>query len=423
MKPTYFVYLSLMLVVGCASTKNRRLHKQIDRTLHSSTFENQFTGLLVINADTKDTLYDRNSHKYFTPASNTKIVTLYTALKLLPNRLPALKYRFVGDTLFIQGTGDPTLLHPYFKDSTAVHFVRDYDYISLNLNNFNTGRFGPGWAWDDYQYGYQVEKSAFPMYGNIIRIFNKDSLQVTPDYFKDSVIELNYQNNRMEDRNLFFYGSNRTDTLHIPFRTDTSLTRKLLEQATGKRIQIAKTFPAGKKDTLPGMVSDSIYKRMMVESDNFLAEQLLLLASSTLSDTLNGAKAQQYMLKSKLSSLQQRPRWVDGSGLSRYNLFSPQSLVHILYNMYQEQPRERLFNLFPVGGVSGTLGDWYAGESSPYIFAKSGSLGNNYCLSGYLRTQSGKTLIFSFMNNHFMHPSKKVKKEMEALLKEIRDTY
>jgi D-alanyl-D-alanine carboxypeptidase/D-alanyl-D-alanine-endopeptidase (penicillin-binding protein 4) len=128
----------------------------------------------------------------------------------------------------------------------------------------------------------------------------------------------------------------------------------------------------------------------------------LLLASSTLSDSLNSAKARRFVLENHLSDLEQPPSWVDGSGLSRYNLFTPESIVHVLYKLYVEIPKERLFQFFPTGGVSGTLEDWYSGNPEPYLFAKTGSLSNNHCLSGYLLTKSGKILIFSFMNNHFM---------------------
>ncbi|MBT8297032.1 MAG: D-alanyl-D-alanine carboxypeptidase, partial [Maribacter sp.] len=91
--------------------------------------------------------------------------------------------------------------------------------------------------------------------------------------------------------------------------------------------------------------------------------------------------------------------------------------------LYSNIPKERLFLFFPEGGQSGTLEDWYPGDPNPYIYAKTGSLGNNHNLSGYLITKSGKTLIFSFMNNHFMESSSEIKKRMQGIFERIRDTY
>jgi len=161
---------------------------------------------------------------------------------------------------------------------------------------------------------------------------------------------------------------------------------------------------------------------MMIESDNFLAEQLLLLCSSTLSDTLSSSKVREYILENELADLKQQPRWVDGSGLSRYNLFTPESMIHVLSKLYDDIPRERLFDFFPAGG-QGTLKDWYPGKPEPYLFAKTGSVGNNYNISGYLITKSGKILIFSFMNNHFRHPSSEIKKRMQRIFEALRDDY
>jgi D-alanyl-D-alanine carboxypeptidase/D-alanyl-D-alanine-endopeptidase (penicillin-binding protein 4) len=104
-------------------------------------------------------------------------------------------------------------------------------------------------------------------------------------------------------------------------------------------------------------------------------------------------------------------------------LFTPVSFVKILTKLYADIPRDRLFNLFPVGGKSDTLKNWYAGNPRPYIYAKSGSLGNNYSLSGYLITDSGETLIFSFMNNHYTKPTTEVKKRMQSVFEWLRDNY
>ena len=422
MKKIVVLHLLSLLFVGCASVK-RSLVKKIDNQIKSDQYDNQFTGFLVIDPESKDTIYNINSVKYFTPASNTKIFTLFAALKLLPDSIPTLKYIVGNDTLYVQGTGDPSVLHPFFNDSTALHFMDQYENVALYPNNFKDEKFGPGWSWDDYHWYYSPERSGFPLYGNILTINNGDSLKVQPDYFKDSIVFIDSPVNRELQNNVFYFNPSKKDTVEIPFKVDSGLTKILLETSLKKKIHITHKIPEGEQHILYGMPSDSIYKRMMELSDNFLAEQLLILGSSTLSDTLNSQKAREYVLENYLSELRQPPRWVDGSGLSRYNLFTPESMVHVLHRMYNEIPRERLFLFFPTGGISGTMEDWYLGNPDPYIYAKTGSLGNNHCLSGYLLTKSGKTLIFSFMNNHFVESSSEIKKRMQSILENIRDNY
>ncbi len=370
-----------------------------------------------------DTLYRLNSDKYFTPASNTKIFTLYTSLILLPKQIPALKYCDANDTLFIEGTGDPSLLHPYLNDSSVTRFLKGFKNISLNQNNFTDNKFGPGWAWEDYDGYYSAERSALPIYGNVVTIYNSDTLRVIPNYFIPNVALIKNTINRENDTNTFYFDPTRKDTLEIPFKTDSIVIQTILEKALGREISVVQKMPCEEKMILSGILTDSINKRMMQESDNFLAEQLLLLASSTLSDTLNTGTAIAYMLENHLKDLKQPPRWVDGSGLSRYNLFSPEAMVYVLNAIYREVPKERLFHLFAEGGESGTISDWYPGNPQPYIYAKTGTLGNNHNISGYLITKSGKTLIFSFMNNHFMNPASEIKKQMQYVFEWVRDNY
>ena len=408
--------------LACTGPK-RALVRTMDAAMASEGFEHHFTGLFILDAQTRDTLYDLNSAKYFTPASNTKIFTLYTALKALPNQIPALVYLEKNDTLHFQGTGDPSFLHPYLKDSTGLQFLRAHQNLVFHPHNFQDDRFGPGWSWDDYHWYYSPERNAFPMYGNVTMITNGEGLQVQPVYFKDSVMGMRYPVNRNETENVFYFDPSRKDTLEVPFKTGPATTRALLETLLDQSVGMGTAFPEGEKKTLYGIAADSLYKRLMVESDNFIAEQLLFLAAHVWKDTLNSTLARDHMLQTYLPQLPQQPRWVDGSGLSRYNLFTPQSMVYVLDQLLEEVPKERLYALFPVGGASGTLKEWYGDGDTPYIHAKSGSLGNNYCLSGYLETASGKTLIFSFMNNHFRIPSLDVKMRMQTLFEYLRDNY
>ena len=422
MKKITFILLIFFVLTSCISKKSA-ISKAINTTLASSFYKNQFTGILVIDAKTKDTIYNQDSHKYFIPASNTKIFTLFAALKTLPKKAPAIRYIIRNDTLYFEGTGDPSFLHPYLKDSTALHFLNNQKNLAFISDNFQDKKYGPGWAWDDYQWYYSPERNALPISGNVVLSYKNTELVVSPPYFKDSVIEVLHKDNRNEFSNIFYYPPPSIDTLETPFITSLKTTTSILEQALGKKISTTATMPLGNKETLYGIEMDTLYKRMMHESDNFIAEQLLFMAASELKDTLNSNLIRTHILENELQDLAQQPRWVDGSGLSRYNLFTPQSIVNVLDKLYVMVPHERLFTIFPAGGMSGTLKNRFAGEEQPYIYAKSGSLSNNYCLSGYLLTKSGKTLIFSFMNNHFRESLTDERLRLEQMLQTLRDNY
>jgi len=422
MKKIVGVLSVFLLFVSCASLK-KQTKRHIENTLSSVFFANQFTGFLVVDPSTRDTIYNLNSNKYFTPASNTKIFTLFTALRSLPEKVPALRYLYQNDTLYFEGTGDPSFLHPYLSDSTAFKFLEKHKNLAFFADNFQDTPLGPGWSWDDFHWYYSPERSAFPVHGNVTLITNTPNKQVWPNYFKDSVVNTTYTFNRNQDSNKFYFNASRTDTLEVPFKTSSYTTKNLLGNSLGKEVTLITKMPTGKTKTLSGIPVDSLYVRLMHDSDNFIAEQLLLLAASELTDTLNSQKIRTHILENDLANLKQPPRWVDGSGLSRYNLFTPQSIVNVLHKLQKEIPQERLFRIFPAGGVSGTLEDWYGSNENPYIYAKSGSLGNNYCLSGYLLTRSGNILLFSFMNNHFRQPSSEVKLRMQKVFETLHQNY
>lgn len=410
----------ILFLYNCKSAK---ITKEINKSINTEFYDNQFTGILVYNPKTSDTIFSYNADKYFMPASNTKIITLYTCLQLLSDSIPAFKYNINGDTLSLLGTGDPTFLHSYFKDSTALKMAQNYEHVNLVIDNISDDKMGPGWAWDDYDTYYSVERNSFPMYGNVVTVSNQDHLLVSPKVLRKNVQYDSIRKSRNLNDNSFYYNPEKKRTVEIPFVTDATLIAELWEDLLPNKVTITNYSGEKMEHIAYSIPSDSVYKIMMHNSDNHLAEQLLILASSTFSDTLNTKKVRKYILENQLKDLKQQPRWVDGSGLSRYNLFTPTSFVQVLTKLYKDIPRERLYNLFPAGGESGTIKNYYSGNPSPYIYAKSGSFSNNHSLSGYLITNSGETLIFSFMNNHFKNSSKEVKKEMQLVFEYLRDNY
>ncbi len=420
LKFLFIVISSIVIIFGC---KSAQITKKITKHFDEDFYDSQFTGLLVVDPASKDTIFNYNAHKYFTPASNAKIFTLYTALQVLQEKIPAFKYNINKDTITIQGTGDPTFLHSYFHDSTALKMAQNFKKVILILPHLSDEKYGPGWAWEDYDAYFSPERSSFPMYGNVVTINNQNNLRSIPEVLEKNIQYSDSKYSRDYHKNNFYYNPKNNKPVEIPMVIDSSLVVELWNSLLQGKVFIA-NHPSKKLDQIAYSVeADSLFKRMMHESDNFLAEQLLILSSSTLSDTLSADKIRNYMLENQLKDLKQKPRWVDGSGLSRYNLFTPTSFVQVLTKLYTDLPRNRLFNLFPAGGEFGTLKNWYAGNSKPYIYAKSGTLGNNYSLSGYLITSSGKTLIFSFMNNHFMKPTDEVKNNMQAIFELLRDHY
>ncbi len=411
------------MLTGCVSSK-KLVSSKINTSLQSDVFSNSFSGFLLVDAKTKDTLYNYNGHKYFTPGSNVKLFTFFAALQLLPKNTPALKYITKNDTLYIEGTGDPSFMNTHFKDKSTLNFLKKYKHIKLHLNNFKEQKYAPGWAWEDFSWYYSPERSGFPMYGNVATILNNSTQKVYPEYFKNNVFALkDFSFNRAYSENKFYINLNAKDSIKIPFITSNKLSKKLLEKTLSQKIDVISKMPSGDKKTIYSIPTDSLYKRLLHESDNFIGEQLLLLGASTLSDTLNSAITKEFIIQKHLGDLPQKPRWVDGSGLSRYNLFTPESIVYVLDKIYNQLPQKKIFSLFPAGGVSGTIKNTFNTNGKPYIYAKSGSLGNNYCLSGYLITKSGKTLIFSFMNNHFKQSSSTIKQEMQAIFENVKNHY
>ena len=160
---------------------------------------------------------------------------------------------------------------------------------------------------------------------------------------------------------------------------------------------------------------------MMHYSDNFFAEQTLLMVSNQLLHTMNDEKIIDTLLKTDLKDLPQKPNWADGSGLSRFNLFTPQDFIWILNKMKNEFSWKRLSTIFPSGNT-GTLTNYYTADSS-FIYAKTGSLTGVIALSGYLITKKNKTLIFSVLVNNHLTTGRAVRKAIEKYLLAVRDKY
>ena len=415
------MFLGVLWIGFFSCSTAKRVEKDLEK---QSEINNYFRGFVVYNTKKHKEIVNYNGAKYFTPASNTKLFTFYTAYRTFKDSVVGLQYVKKGDSLIIKGTADPSLLYG-FEESKTLDFLKDSNRdIYLLDENIAEAPYGEGWSWDDYVYYYMPEKNLFPMYGNIIEISKNDYIEVTPEYFKNFT-EINNKKSirREKDRNQYFVKpSDQFAERQMPFVTSNQLVSNLLSREIGKNVTLIKNKNNYYFKHLYSVSYDSLYHKMLHISDNFIAEQLMLQVGIKVDSTYSVKNAIDYSLNHYLQKIPQKPRWVDGSGLSRYNLFTPESYVFLLKKMYNEIPKEKLFDYFPAGGESGTLENYFA-NNKPYIYAKTGTLSNNFNLSGYLITKKGTVLIFSYMNNHYKGSSSSRKKEMEVFFKKLYNSY
>ena len=432
----FILFSTCWMGIACQSSKQIR---QTQENSLSKVWDNlemlsrHHTGLSVYDFDKGNWIFNYRDDNYFTPASCTKILTMYTVLRYMDAVIPAAYYKIKGDTVVVWGGGDPGTLFPDIKaHSPMIDFLKSTDKTIIFSNaHFKTARYGAGWAWDDFPYNFECERTAFPIYGNRLWIErNVDTIKVTPEYFSELLSikkDTAANKGRNEWGNSYFYGYDSTleqEEVTIPISFFENDTRFIWSEALGKDI-LSKDIPfSGNTATLKGSDRDSLLKWMMQESDNFIAEQLLLACAMKQTYQLNEDDIIEKVLDGPLDDLPDSIEWVDGSGLSRYNMMTPRSLVWVLRQMIKQNGLDFIKSIFPAGGQSGTLIKDYLGkDGQPYIYAKTGTLRNTYCLTGMLITHSGKVLLFSWMNDDFVGDLPELKLSMEHLFQYLYDNY
>ena len=417
MKNAAFALIALVLLNACSVQHRLSRHIPLNST--------HFQGLLFVDLDTGDTLYQKNADVRFVPASTTKMFTLYASLAEVSDSLTAFKYKTSSDTLFVKSTSDPTFLNPHFEQGKVFEMLKDYPVIAISPG-YSGSHYGKGWMWDDARDSYQTEISAFPVFGNLATVISSDGVRMEPVSVEKLYMMENASHSvfRWNDNEDIAASLQSGDTLRVPFNTDMELVCALLKDTLHREVI---SLPGGSQSfnrELKSIAKDTVLKYMMYHSDNMLADHMLLQAglNQFSEDQYDQQKIISYFLENRLADLPQKPRWVDGSGLSRYNLFSPSDLVFVVNKIRREFGEEAIRTYFPHNGTSGTMETFLKGEET-FLYAKSGSMSGVYNLAGILETKNGRKLIFAVMNNNFTRSVGEVRSETAALLSKVRDTF
>ena len=421
-----------LFLISCSMQKMIGKEAKLD-IINNTDFAPAHVGISLYDPSTQQYLYNYQGNKSFVPASNMKLFTCYAAMKYLGDSLVGLRYVEKNNgTIEAEGSGDPTFLHPDFKNQPVFDVLKKKKNILLTDENWKDNALGAGWAWDDYNSDYMAERSVMPVYGNLVKFTQKNNFKAEPSYFQkpleDAVANLkgSFSIKREFGTNVFAIkpSAYKFSAADIPFYTTGN---QLPIQLMNDTLKTKVTQVHFKIDRLPDVIkiysqpTDSLLKIMMHRSDNFFAEQSLLMVSNERLGMMNDAKIIDTLLKTDFAGLPQKAKWVDGSGLSRYNLISPQDFVWVLAQMKNEFKWERIKEILPTGG-NGTLGSYYKNYTGR-IYAKTGSLSNHIALSGYLLTKKGKQLIFSVLVNAHQTSAANIRKGIEKFLTAIIDRY
>ena len=426
----------LLLCLGSlASCRTTRLHKnrdisiQINDAIHQTNLlQNCYLGISIRDVDGGNAIFEYHADKLFTPASNVKILTAYAAKHYLKDSLLFCKWIETDSTVTLWSCGDPSPMKnglPEGHISERLKSVVQNKKVYISTAHADISPFGNGWMWDDYGDDYQAEISAFPIYGNVLTVFGKDSslLEVMP-FSEDFVIDRNSINsniNRDIISNVLSVGTKGRQgewMQEIPIYNAEKVNKKLWENRIGTAlVDTILQVPEQGVHLLHSIPLDTTLRLMMERSDNMIAEQCLLQIGMSLGDTLNSKYAIDTVLNDLYLPFKNELKWVDGSGLSRYNQISPSILSRILGDMYNKLDRTELLYMMPKIKLS--LPEKNQQTSASHFYAKSGSMSSVYNLSGYIVKPSGKTYTFSIMVNHFLVAPSKIKKEVLQLLQKI----
>ncbi|MEY4384258.1 MAG: hypothetical protein RI995_1800 [Bacteroidota bacterium] len=373
---------------------------QLNKAVVASGLDEIHAGIQIEELGSRKVIFSKNAEHFFMPASNMKLLTFLVANRYLKEKTPAFAYQETADSLFFWGTGDASFLHPDFKNNRLVEFLKSKDKPLVFAEEQALKPLGEGWAWDDYSDYYSAEISTLPMYGNVVSFSkDKENWLVSPGFFKNLTYYTDEKRPVRDHNENRFYINPKMKSFQSPYITSPELSTQMLAGLAKKSISFEQRVMPNRAEIVLETPLDSLLKPLMYHSDNMIAEQLLVQIGSVMRRSQKIDSVITTIQRDSDDSFIKQIKWVDGSGLSRYNLMRPVDLVGILHAIHQEVPENRWMSLLPQAGKTGTLRNIQLINSELLVWAKSGSFANTYNLSGFARTPKGKWLAFSILSN------------------------
>lgn len=406
-------------------------------------------GIQIQAMDNGKILYQKNPQQLFVPASNLKLFTAVASLlylkpdyqfqtTLLTDAKTITNGTLQGN-VYLKFSGDPSLTAQQVQTLLSNLNKNNIKAISGNFyidqTSYNNKPYGPGWMWDELNVCYAAPLEATMIDQNCI------NATLTPAANIGEAAQLNLTTHFISvDNQVKTVDANSNCPLELKAnnRNHYILSGCLLTQTPPMNLQIAiknpnlyaKNFIAstlqnygiqftGKilnkkaNDDLIVIARQnsqplsSIVNEMMKQSNDPIANSLFMKLGENYSHDpatwKEATTALQNILTQEAKLNLTNASIVDGAGISRYNLVSPQQISQLLYFAYHNAAiAPFLMTSLPIAGKDGTLQDrMTAMDIQGKVKAKTGSMTGISALSGYVSTAQHKTLAFVILINNF----------------------
>ena len=426
----YLCFFSLLFWFSFLHAQ-KRLERQLNRSIaKEAVFQGAQVSVSIFDLEQKKEVVSLQSDKKILPASTIKLVPFLGALQTFGFSLPALHYKKQDGRFYFWSTGYPLLGYPSRANDDVLTFLKKQkDSLFYLPRPMTSPALGSGWAWDDVSYAFSAKKSSFPFHGNLVQISSSpesDRLRFSPPGFEQRIPYTQKQEyyELLVDDQIHQLSRTKADTLSLPFTPSDSLFVQLMQDAITTPI-----YKGYKQEvSLDGYktlttTKTLLYKALLHDSDNLVAESLVLMLCGTSQWELNTQQGL-LLLYQRNKTLKPQFQQVDGSGLSRYNLASPRGLQETLGTIYEMIGSRDIKTLFPQANSEGTLTPYAPQHNLEFVYAKSGNLRNNHVLAGYIFTDTKKPFSFVISVNNYTGDKKAIQAaiglQLSVLHKKLR---
>jgi len=395
-----------------------------------------------------DTLYSKNDHRLFTPASIIKILTAEAALLYLGSeyKFPTtlltdaqnMQNGIINGNVYLVQSGDPSLTYYDLTDlmvalkSQQIRGINGSVFIDNTAYDENI--FGPGWVSSDKQSCYGAPISASIVNRNCL------SFKVAPAKNPGQLANI-IQSPR------YYYGDIQNTI--VTKKPGTKSCYIQMNNASGDAISVGGCMPKGREPWgISTVVSDimqynksmvhnlfsrygihvqgsidageaqrnlstiavhhskplhTLVNEMLKKSDNIIAGSLLKKMGEFYSKTPgsweNGGAAIKHILAKNAAVDASDLTIIDGSGLSRDNKVKPSQMMQVLDFAYHNYGTNYEFiSSLPIAGRDGTLKNRLHNVATK-VRAKTGTMSGVVALAGYAISKDKEALAFVIIIN------------------------